>query len=876
MYVVFVSTELDPVIPGGAGAVIAGVGERLLAAGHRVEVLLVGAPLEVQVEPGLPVTWVEPGVPDWRAPDQHQANARAAAEALAALDEPPDLVEFQDFNGLGSWTLMRRVSLGLSRVPITVRLHGPLDLVYERVGLLAEQKPLLRAMEREAMRMADAVVVPSFAMAAVVADRYDVEAERIRVGEPPVPRVAAGPRNLSPNPEIVCYGRLGEQKGSEDLVRAAVPLLEDYPDMVVRFIGPDGWRIGDGRSMTDYLQKLIPVSVADRIRFEPAIPRTDLAATLASAWLAVFPSRFETFCLAAHECRVLGLPVVVPQRPEFQPYFSSHTGALVYDGTVAGLRASLAELIEYPALLAELAAKPAPVYDDPLAAYRPLVPRHPRTQSGLATAALRRIEAAGRPVVRPRPAPAVLADRFLDGLPESLARRLEKRTINPQAVQRWRRRREAGRWERQWMERTWSRDYPPLEAPDVSVVIPCFNQGEFLHDAIRSVFRQTYPSWEIIVVDDGSTDPATRGVLRALHYPRTRIIRQRNQGLSAARNTGMRAARGRFLVPLDSDDELSPAFLSSTVEALSVRPDAGYAHTWTRLFGNQKLVWIDRPYNPYQLLLSTSVVGCALIRSEAWQQVGGYDTGRRRGNEDWDLWIRLLEAGWQQVEVPRPLFRYRQHGISMSVTTEARFEEARREIARAHPDLYQPAALRAMKAEWYPWVSVVIDSGADLLALEEQTLDDLELVVTGEASPKISDIAARRGWPVRGGGSTLRSSVHAAVGKFLIDWRPVTGAGPRLLSELASLLEDDVDAYAAAVEVGHHPTLWRRWSLLDPAAGPDRLAKTGTRGSGPPLEEAGYLGAFPHPRWSIDPDQFPVPMHQVRPEAEGRFPDWLP
>ena len=133
------------------------------------------------------------------------------------------------------------------------------------------------------------------------------------------------------------------------------------------------------------------------------------------------------------------------------------------------------------------------------------------------------------------------------------------------------------------------RTHPAVEEPAVTVVIPCFNQGRFLHDAIRSVFRQAYDSWEIIVVDDGSTEPHTKAVLRSLGYPRTRIIRQRNQGLPAARNAGMSAARGRYLVPLDADDELGFAFLPGTVDALERNPTAAFAHTWTRLFGNQDL-----------------------------------------------------------------------------------------------------------------------------------------------------------------------------------------------------------------------------------------------------------------------------------------------
>ena len=132
------------------------------------------------------------------------------------------------------------------------------------------------------------------------------------------------------------------------------------------------------------------------------------------------------------------------------------------------------------------------------------------------------------------------------------------------------------------------------------------------------------------------------------------------------------------------------------------------------------------------------------------------------------------------------------------------------------------------------------------------------------------------GWPLRAGGPTLAAAVHAARGKFLIDWRPVPHAGPGLLAELASHLEEDVVASAAAVEAARHPTLWRRWCLLDPQASPESLIKAGPRAAGPPLTEADYRGAFPHSRWAIDPGALQGHIYRVRPEVEGRFPDWLP
>lgn len=874
MRIVFVSTELYPAIPGGAGSVIAELGARLVGAGHEVLAIVVAEEPEHTAELPFAVQWVAPGTPDELAPDRARANSRAAAEAVAALDPPPDLVEFQDFDGLGLWALMRRVSLGLTAVPMAVRMHGPIGLVLDRIGIDESADPVLRTVEAEAFRMADLVIAPSSTMADLVGERFDLD--RVRIGEPPVPPVSPVEPAPAPGPEIVAYGRLGEEKGSETLLRAALPILADDPSSVLRFIGPDGWRIDTGQSMREYLRSLIPPAVADRVRFEPPIDRRDLGRTLAGAWFAVFPSRFESFCLSAHECRALGLPVVLPQLPAFRPYFGYRTGALIYDGTTRGLEAAMRTLINHPGMRQALADAPLPAYRDPLEPYHPVTPRHRRTQSGLATAALRRLEAAGRPASPSAPAADQRVTHLLEALPEPIADRVAAAPLDHRAVRRWRRGHAGSAWEREWMTGLGSGSYPELDEPEVSIVIPCYNQGRFLHDAIRSVFRQDHDSWEIIVVDDGSTDRETARVLRHLRYPRTRILRQRNQGLSAARNAGMRTARGRFLVPLDADDELGPGFLSATRHALEADDRAAYAHTWTRLFGNQKLVWVDRPFNPYQLLLSTSVVGCALIRADAWHEVGGYDQDRRTGNEDWDLWIRLLEAGWGQIEVPRPLFRYRQHGISMSVTTEARFEDARREIARAHPALYHPAALRATKAEWYPWVSIVVDGRTALEDLASQTLDDAEVIMLGEPPSGLAALCTDRHWPLRRAGRELADGVKAARGKFLIDWRTVSEAGPALLGELADVLEDDPDAYAVAVETGRHPTLWRRWSLLDPHAAPDRLAKAGTRGSGPPLREADYRGAFPDPRWSIDRDAYAVPVYQVRPETEGRFPTWLP
>ncbi|NNC91842.1 MAG: glycosyltransferase family 4 protein, partial [Acidimicrobiia bacterium] len=446
MYIVFVATEIDPILPGGAGTVVAELTRRLTGAGHRVEILVVAAAPENVADHDLPVTWVAPGVPDWRAPDQHIANSRAAAEAVAGLPEQPDLVEFQDFQGLGVWALMRRGELGLTDTPLVIRAHGPIGLIVH--GVAPDHQPLTRTVERQAFQMADAVVASSVALADVLVRHYDLDRDRVRIGEPPVPALVLADRRPAEAPEIVSYGRLGARKGSEDLLHAALPLLAADSQAVLRFVGHDGWRIDTGKSMAAYLRSLIPEHLADQVRFEDPVNRGELASVLASAWMVVFPSRFETFSLAVHECRQLGVPIVIPQIPAYRGYFGYRSGARLYDGSVTGLTEAMAELIDHPEMRAAMEAATPPPYGDPLLPYRPLTPRHPRTQAGLATAALRRIEAVSRPQPPTSPAASRLADRVLDGLPESLAGRLEVRAPGWSAVRRWRRRRAAAAWER--------------------------------------------------------------------------------------------------------------------------------------------------------------------------------------------------------------------------------------------------------------------------------------------------------------------------------------------------------------------------------------------------------------------------------------------
>jgi hypothetical protein len=201
----------------------------------------------------------------------------------------------------------------------------------------------------------------------------------------------------------------------------------------------------------------------------------------------------------------------------------------------------------------------------------------------------------------------------------------------------------------------------------VSVVIPLFDQGHFLLDAIESVRAAGYPHVEIVVVDDGSSDQQTIEIFDKLTG--VTKVRQANAGLSAARNAGIAAASGRYVVPLDSDDLLSEGFLSAGVHALRRNPELGYVAGYLRYFGLLDYTHVPAGYVPHlSLVVNTHVRATALFRRDAVTSIGGYDV-ELPAFEDWDLHVRLALAGYTSDIMPLEGHRYRRHAESMTFSS---------------------------------------------------------------------------------------------------------------------------------------------------------------------------------------------------------------
>lgn len=232
----------------------------------------------------------------------------------------------------------------------------------------------------------------------------------------------------------------------------------------------------------------------------------------------------------------------------------------------------------------------------------------------------------------------------------------------------------------------------------VSVVVPCFNAGQHLNDAVQSALAQTWPDLEVVIVDDGSSDDTTLRLLEETHWPRTRIFHQSsNAGPSAARNRAIREARGEYILPLDADDTIEPTYVEKAVAVMNKHPEVGCVYCKAMKFGAEQGPWELPPYQLEELVIDNVIFVTALFRKADWQAIGGFDERLRHGVEDYDFWVKMVSSGKGVVQLDEFLFNYRvqeksrttrfQDGLDAKVTTYAEIFRNNSDFYTAHADV---------------------------------------------------------------------------------------------------------------------------------------------------------------------------------------------
>lgn len=221
-----------------------------------------------------------------------------------------------------------------------------------------------------------------------------------------------------------------------------------------------------------------------------------------------------------------------------------------------------------------------------------------------------------------------------------------------------------------------------------TVVVPCRNAAAFLPDLLDSLQNQTMPPYEILVIDDGSTDSsaAVAEAWAQAHRLPVRVVRQPPLGVAAALNRGVAEASTDLVARADADDVVHPRWLELLACALQRDPAAGYAYPAMRMFGQATGRYYSRPFDAASLVFEGNFVCCgALMRREAYHLGGG--TSELPAWEDWDLWLKFLTAGYHGTYVDEELYLWRRHGRTRNQLKWWQRRQLRARIWWRHRDL---------------------------------------------------------------------------------------------------------------------------------------------------------------------------------------------
>lgn len=231
-----------------------------------------------------------------------------------------------------------------------------------------------------------------------------------------------------------------------------------------------------------------------------------------------------------------------------------------------------------------------------------------------------------------------------------------------------------------------------MYTPLISIIVPCYNQAQYLPETLRSVLDQVYQNWECIIVNDGSPDNTEEVALEwCAKDSRFQYLKKENGGLSDTRNYGIKHSKGKYIQVLDSDDKISKDYSLEAIEVLEKNRDVKLVSCRVMLFGDDSGECEMLPYSYETLLFVRNCFyhSCIYRRADYDKLEVGYNTNMVKGWEDYDFWVSLLEKEDKVITLDKIHFYYRTKQVSMRTLITLEMEDALRlQIFRNHLDKY--------------------------------------------------------------------------------------------------------------------------------------------------------------------------------------------
>lgn len=226
-------------------------------------------------------------------------------------------------------------------------------------------------------------------------------------------------------------------------------------------------------------------------------------------------------------------------------------------------------------------------------------------------------------------------------------------------------------------------------SPLVSVIVPVYNMEQYLGETLDSVLASDYPSFEVVVMDDGSKDASLEIAKEyARKDPRVKVHTQPNAGACAARNHAIALAEGELILPFDADDKMCPNFIGDAVKAIMADAEVVVVCPKAEFFGERTGNWNLPPFSLNLLARKNMIPICSLYYKRDWERAGGYARGIT-AREDWAFWIAVLKDGGKVVTLPRLSMYYRVRGGSKRVTDRLQKKKVIDYLNRSYPEFFE-------------------------------------------------------------------------------------------------------------------------------------------------------------------------------------------
>ena len=540
----------------------------------------------------------------------------------------PDVIEMQEYNAYGQYIIQNKLMLNekLKDIPLVVHLHTPSFETLKINQFNTYEAPFywIGEMEKFCIKGADALLCPSQFLADKL--QYLVPDKKINVINLPfdidkgeLEKYQESNPIKSDKKTLLYFGRTEYRKGVIQMLKGAEKLWEKGLEFKVKIIGGDVKLESKGTFIGEELKKKYAKYIeSGNLEMLAPIPHLDLIPHILSATAVTIPSLYENFPNTCIYSMWLGKPVLVSKSGgQAEMVQESGKNGIIFDWDKEGdFEEKLEQLLN--------------MSDEEL-----------QTMGNNAKTRINK----------------------LCNMETNLKLRRE---FFEEVIRNKNKQKDKFPFVEEMPKDEYTKVYEG-EKDLLSVVIPYYNLGKTLPETIESIKETEYKKYEIIIVNDGSTDQESIDVLKQYENDeKIRIINIKNKGLANARNVGAEAAKGEFVAFIDADDKIDKTFYPKAINILHQYDNVSYVYSWVQYFEGSTAVWptfnIHIPY----LLCANMLAAYSVIRKNDFLNFGKNRIKMEYGMEDYDGWVSLAEHGCLGVSIPEKLNLYRVRKDSMS------------------------------------------------------------------------------------------------------------------------------------------------------------------------------------------------------------------